>query len=190
MQVPGAAAVDKALLSFHGQTLLELALGKVRAVCGDAAILGGPAERCDRLSAFGRVVPDAVTGKGPVAGLAAALGDAAEEWVVMVPVDVPFLPATALEDLVEVASRGGVPAVAIYQTVEHPQPLPLAVHRAALPVVLAALENDERKLLPLLWKIAQTMDGRVHVVRVDPVKDAWFTNVNTPEELRAAEEVV
>ena len=190
MQVLGTAAVDKALLSFHGQTLLELALGKVRAVCGDAAILGGPAERCARLSRYGRVVRDRIEQAGPLAALQAALLDSDNDWVFLVPVDLPLLPQIALRELLDMPVYYEQPTVVCYEAEGREQPLPVLIHRSAMGEVERALENGERKLMPVLRRFAKESGGPYFLQLQRLRNHDWFMNVNTPEELRAAEAVI
>jgi molybdopterin-guanine dinucleotide biosynthesis protein A len=188
MQQDGAARVDKALLRFDGATLLERALGAVRDVCGDAAILCGPTERCEVLRAYGRTVPDRVTQCGPMGGVAAALEDAEGDWLLVMPVDLPLLPASALRALVDLAMQSGEPKVTCFDGVDHRQPLPVVLHRSAAPVLAEALEHGERRLMPVLQRAAEVLSPLG--MRLVPVESlTWLTNVNTPEELRAAEEM-
>jgi molybdopterin-guanine dinucleotide biosynthesis protein A len=195
MQPEDGARVDKALLPFGGETLLERALRKVEAVCGNAAILGGPSERCERLKAFGRTVVDRMQEAGPMGGVLAALEDANEEWVLVMPVDLPLLPASALEELVAAATDNCKPSVAVMSAQEHYQPLPVVLHRSAAAILAEALERGERKLMPVLRAAAETLCPLgIWVVPVGELTDEstggiWFTNVNTPDDLRAAEVV-
>ena len=188
MQRDGAARVDKALLRFGGETLLERALGVVRDVCGNASILCGPAERCEVLRPYGRTVPDRVMRCGPMGGVVAALEDAEEDWLLVMPVDLPLLSASALRALVDTAMSNGEPKVACFDGVDHRQPLPVVLHRSATPVLREALESGERRLMPVLRRAAEVLSPLG--MRLVPVESlTWLANVNTPEELRAAEEI-
>ncbi len=195
MQRDGTARVDKALLDFGDETLLERALWLVTQVCGNASILCGPAERCARLGSYGRTVPDAVESCGPLGGLAAALSDAGEEWLLLMPVDLPLLPVLALKELVVAVTDSGKPGVACFDSLDHRQPLPVVLHRSATPVVIGALERGERRLMPVLQRAAAELCplgmAVVPLRELTTELDAamWLTNVNTPEELRAAEEM-
>ncbi len=195
MQPANGARVDKALIGFNGETLLERALRKVQVVCGNAAILGGPKERCELLRGYGRTVADRITRSGPMGGVLASLEDASEEWVLVVPVDLPLLPVSALEELIEAATDNGKPSVAVMSAQEQYQPLPVVLHRSAARILAEALEHGERKLMPVLRDAAETLCPLgVCVVPVGELTDEitggiWFTNVNTPDDLRAAEEL-
>ncbi len=186
---------DKALLDFLGETLLERALRTVSEVCGNASILCGTPERSARLGSYGRAVMDRLPGQGPLGGLDAALEDAGEEWLLIVPVDLPLLPAFALRELMGAATGEGGPGVACMESLDHLQPLPLVIHRAAHPVVWQALQHNERKLMPVLRAAANELCAAG--LRILPAEaltseldaSAWFTNVNTPDDYRAAREL-
>ncbi len=185
----------KALLTLDGVTLLERALRKVRKVCGKAAILCGPPERCEDFPSLDRRVPDGVPGRGPLGGIEAALRDASSDWVLIVPVDLPLLPAMALRQLVEEGTGIG-PEVACFESVNRLQPLPVIVHRAAHPVIVNALARREAKLITVLQRAAQQLSSPgLCVVPAEAFAselDAsiWFTNVNTPDDFRAAGELL
>jgi molybdopterin-guanine dinucleotide biosynthesis protein A len=92
---------DKALLPWGATTLLGHALGRLREVCGAVAILGGSGERYADQGV--PVVPDVVPGAGPLAALLAALEHARTEVVVLLAVDLPFVPPALLAFLAEAA---------------------------------------------------------------------------------------
>jgi molybdenum cofactor guanylyltransferase len=173
---------DKALLRFGGETLLERALRKVNEVCGNAAILGGPAERCARFHPYGRVVADRVVGCGPLGGLDAALADAVEDWVLVVPVDLPLLPTIALEDLVWFTSSDSRGSVHCYMDGGVTQPLPVLLHKSMSNGISAALRDRELKLAPVLRRIGEQNYGMREMKALRLRDYDWFTNVNTPEE--------
>ena len=187
---------DKALLPLDDEAMLLRVLRNLREVCADAGILCGTPERGERFAFAGRTIPDVTPGYGPLGGLEAALRDAREEWLLLTPVDLPLLPARALRALIEQGTEDGRPGVACFAGVDRRQPLPALVHRAAYPVVAEALAKGERKLMPVLQRAAQAMCSLgMCVVEADgfaPELDvsAWFTNVNTPDDYRAAQELL
>ncbi len=181
----------KALLTLAGETLLERALDSLRSVCVDVSILCGPAERAADFSLFGRTVADRLPGRGPLGGLEAALSDSRCEWVLLLPVDLPLLPSGAIAGLIEEGAELG-PGVACFAGVDRLQPLPVLMHRAAHRSVAASLARREQKLVGVLQRAAQEMCSMglcvVPVEAFAPELDAaiWFTNVNTPDDFRAA----
>ena len=191
----GGKALDKAMLPLDDETMLQRALRTVREACGNATILCGTSERGERFGSIARTLAEAVPGRGPLGGLEAALGDATHEWLLVMPVDLPLLPARALLELIEQGTDSG-PGVACFEAAGRRQPLPVLIHRAAHPVIARALARNERKLLPVLQRAAQAMChlGMCFLPAEEfaPELDvsAWFTNVNTPEDYAAAQELL
>lgn len=163
---------DKALLPYREATLLTHALGVLREVTPDVAVLCGPESRYEDCGA--PVVIDAVCGVGPLGGLYSALLSASidgREQILWLGVDLPLVPPSLLErllreiELADVAmarsTRGIEPLCAAFQTT----PTLEAVRRALL--------DSRLKLTSALASLT------VHTVDAD---DAHFVNVNSPEE--------
>ena len=164
---------DKALLEWDGETLIELALRKLRTVCSEVAIAGGGTE----LARFGRVIPDETPGCGPLGGIVAALEQSAYEWNLFLAVDMPFVPEEALRSLV--AAAGGTDLVVLAQADGYVQPLCGMYSRRALPGLRRELEAGRLKL-----KDAASATGSCAYVQIGT--EAWFRNLNTPDDFRSA----
>lgn len=168
---------DKALLVMEGETLVERAIRKLREVCAEVAIAGGS----EALTRFGRVVPDAEMGCGPLGGMVAALAESRCEWNVFLPVDVPFVPVSCLRELVSAAAESELGAMARVEG--QVQPLCGVYSKAMLPVLRQELAEGR-------WKVAQAIAAAGPVGMVDFEDVEWFRNVNTPEEFVAARGMV
>ena len=164
---------DKALLDWNGETLVELALRKLRAVCAEVAIAGGGAD----LARFGRVIPDETPGLGPLGGIVAALEQSAYEWNLFLAVDMPFVPEEALRALI--AAAGGREMILLAQADGYVQPLCGMYSRRALPVLRRELEAGRLKL-----KDAAAATGSCGYLQIGT--ESWFQNLNTPDNFRAA----
>ncbi len=173
---------DKAFVPFEGMTLLEHALRRARAL-GVPRILSGDArdeERRDRLRQFAPTVPDHTAGAGPLAGIDAALQDSPTEWLLILPVDQPCLPATALEEWIAEAEQAAVQAAWF----THPggtEPLPLLLHRSLAEAIGMALLGGERRVLPVVQASAPRSLG------VFRPRAEWFRNLNRPTDLSSTE---
>jgi molybdopterin-guanine dinucleotide biosynthesis protein A len=198
----GLHDIDKALLRFGKETLLERAMRTVRnAAPGDEpAILCGTEDRCARLSVYGRTVPDVKCGCGPVGALDAALQDAVgAEYVLLHPTDLPLLPVSLLIRFLATAIASGA-AVAHMLTEGFVQPLPLLIRADAREVVRKALMDGALKLQPVLHAVANhpcspTDDGKsictfeaASLVSPEMASRA-FVNVNTPADLAVARDL-
>ena len=170
---------DKALLRLGGQSLLAHVRDRLSPQVDRLAIsANGDAAR------FGVGVPVLAddSSQGPLSGILAALDWAAPlgaTAVVSVAVDTPFLPADLVPQLCLAAERsaGGV-AVAASGGVDHPT-------CALWPV---GLRGDLRQFLASGAKTRVMDFARSHgAARADFADDAAFANLNTPEDLAAAE---
>lgn len=168
---------DKALALLDGRPLLAHVLARLAPQVDDIVINYNrdPAA----LAAFGHpVVADATDDfAGPLAGIAAALPHCRHERVLVVPCDMPFLPADLAARLAQ--GQGDRP-LAIAHDGTRLQPLCLLLSRALAPSLAAALAAGERKVED--WCRAQ----QAAVVRF-PQASA-FRNLNTVEEITAARE--
>lgn len=180
---------DKALLDFAGEPLALRAVSKLRMVCADVHILSSRVE----LEAFAPLVSDVHPGCGPLGGMEAALLHTSREWCLFLAVDMPFVPAGFLSEWVQEIVADGVVRVAMFTVHGVPQPTLCMVHRELMPAVQRAMEGGEYKVFPVLEtgarELARTTGRSSETVLVNraEVHDAWFANLNTPEEYTAAE---
>ncbi len=165
---------DKAFVALNGQPLISHLLTRLSPQVDNIAIsANGDAAR---FAAFGLpVLPDQLTGKGPLAGVAAGLTwamDIGATALLTVPVDTPFIPA-------DLAARlAPAPTVACYHGRQH--------HLVALWPV-AVLPMLERFLAPEgHYKVRDFLKlVRARQVNFNAPADP-FLNINTPEDLSAA----
>ena len=164
---------DKALLKLQGETLVVRGLRKLRYVCAETAIAGGS----QAVAQFGRVVADLWPEHGPLGGIVSALEQSPYEWNLFVAVDMPFVPEVALRRLV--AAAGGEEMIFLAQAQGVVQPLCGVYSRRALPAL-----REELKAGRLKVKDAVATTGAAAYVQFADL--AWFRNLNTPEDFRAA----
>ena len=184
---------DKAHLQLAGNTLAQRAVDKLALVAADVHLSGwNNAEH-----APAPVIADALENTGPLAALVPAL-EHANGLAVVLAVDLPLIPWQLLEWLVQRAQLTG--AWATVPIVEdRPQPL-CAVYSSKLAQPLReCLMAGERKVMRALetacpaeklGKLGKFDRFALADVLTHPRRDAlpvWFMNVNTPEDLAAAE---
>jgi molybdopterin-guanine dinucleotide biosynthesis protein A len=176
---------DKALLKVGGETILERALKRLAPQCMRMVLNanGDPA----RFAFTGLpVVPDNFTGfAGPLAGILAGLDWMAQsapeaEWMVSVPGDCPFLPHDLVTRLHAARQAEGKPlACARSGSWRHPV---VGLWRVDLRHDLrgALVDDDLRKI-----EVWTARHGVAIADWPDTPVDPFF-NVNTPEDLAAA----
>ncbi|WP_082886780.1 molybdenum cofactor guanylyltransferase MobA [Achromobacter ruhlandii] len=173
---------DKGLVLLRGEPLVAHVARRLAPQVGPLLLSAN--RNADSYARYGRVVADDTdelgAWQGPLAGLAAGLAAAGPcEWLVVTPCDTPFLPADLAQRLIAAAQAAGAPlAYAVAGGQRHPACM--ALRASLLPALRDYLAAGERKVG--LW---QSRVGGVGA----PFDDApgAFMNLNTPEELAAAE---
>ncbi len=161
---------DKAALPYHGATLLEHQLSKLRALgIGDLMISGSAA----RIPGA-RNVPDVYPGQGPLGGIHACLAAAKHTAVLFLSVDTPLLPAETLRALLD-AHRGGV---TLLRHGEQTEPLLGVYDRDLRALCEPILQSDQTTVWRLLEQVPVTL------VTADCGEQGVF-NCNTPAEYDA-----
>jgi molybdopterin-guanine dinucleotide biosynthesis protein A len=142
-------------------------------------------------------------------GIEAALAHSAYDWNLIIPVDVPFLPAAILKQWsTATVDRAQTARVAMFLHDGYPQPAVCLLHRDIAPSIAAAVALGEFKLLPVLEASAEVLALqhnqpleyflRYHPIASDHRSPAlnqaqqsaihlWFANLNTPQEFAEAE---
>jgi molybdenum cofactor guanylyltransferase len=170
---------DKAFLPLGGRPFIAHVLDRLEpqvervliSANGDAA----------RFQGFGcRVVPDAAP-QGPLSGILAALtaaGEMGATHVVSTPCDTPFLPGDLVPQLLLAAERtpSGL-ALATDSTGDHPATALWPV--GLVPALTAFLQSGEAK-------VTRFTEAH-HAARAHFPDPRAFLNLNTPEDLAAAE---
>lgn len=172
---------DKALLDFGGLTLLERALAVMRQTCSNLAIVGDPA----KFAAYGTVVQDVYPGCGPLAGIHAALRHSSAELNLVLAVDMPFVSSDLVAFLLAAANETNA-IVTVPRTARGFQPLCAVYRRSFAAAAEEALRAGKYKVDALFSAVAVRIIEESELAAAG-FSDRVFSNVNTPEDLRAAQ---
>lgn len=172
---------NKAFLEAGGQTLLARALGTLRLVCDRVAIVGD----AETYSRFGPCVADIFSGCGPLGGIHSALVSSSDTLNIVLAVDMPFVSADLLRFVLDIAGSSAA-MVTVPRAGKRLQPLCAVYRREFAAVAEQALGAGNYKVDGPFASV------RVRVIEAPELLTAGFSeknflNVNTPEELRAAE---
>ncbi len=171
---------DKAFLRFDGGTLLARALDLLQAITTEVRIVG-PASK---FAAYGAVVEDVYMGRGPLAGIHAALSCSTTELNLILAVDLPFVTELLLRFIVEQA-RASDALVTVPRIAGGYQPLCAVYRRQFASVAAAALEAGKNKIDALFAAANTRVLEEAELTRF-AFTAAMFENLNTPEDLRRA----
>jgi molybdenum cofactor guanylyltransferase len=183
---------NKALLSLGGLSLLEIALGKLRAIRLNVPprIAGA---RFD-LPPLAPMLSDLHPGCGPLSGIETALASSSQDCNVFLPVDMPLMPAGFLEWMLRRAQITGALAT-IPRICGRPQPLCAVYHRLLLGPVSEALAASNFKVMAVMHGAGGR--GGLDLFDVEHVASSdskwegfsplplyrWFHNCNSPDDM-------
>jgi len=191
---------DKAQIAWGDASLVIDAVRRMQQVVARVSVVGlsgdSPVE----------VLQDVFAGRGPLAGIHAALVHSETDWNLILAVDMPlvtvpllrFIAAQCNEKLLAVITRT-TKASGTQQTGVSPevglQPLCAAYHRVLLPVIEQALSSQDLSIHRLFERLPEgIMDEQSRALRVieeEELAEAGFSsamlvNVNTPADLERA----
>jgi molybdopterin-guanine dinucleotide biosynthesis protein A len=178
---------EKSLIKFDGRPLIQWSVEKLAPFVEDVVVVARGPEQAGLLE---DLIPDAViacdgiSGYGPVAGLAAGMGQARNEYVLAIGCDLPFLNADVINLLFELAQ--GWEAAVPRRENGMMEPLHSVYKRdALLSACQRAIEHGERRIRVPLSML------RVKCVAVELLKNLdsellTFFNLNTREDLDLA----
>ncbi|HQN65517.1 MAG TPA: molybdenum cofactor guanylyltransferase MobA [Methylophilus sp.] len=171
--------VDKGLVTLQNKPLVAHVITRLKPQVDE--ILINANREIAQYEAFGfSVLPDETDDfRGPLAGFLLGLKHARHDYVLTVPCDSPQLPL----DLAERLYKGMAEAradIAVSASAGNTHPVFCLMKKSLLPSLIAFLDAGERKVSA--WQKSQKY------VEVDFSDcDEAFTNLNTPEDLKALE---
>ena len=189
---------DKALAELAGRPLVAHALEVFRGSGLVPRIAGGRTE----LNGFAPVIPDEEPGRGPLGGVVSALEKAAEELAVFVSIDMPLMAPELVAYLIRDAQETSAP-ITLSAVNGFTETFPAVVRRSTLPGLREGLEQAHGGCFAAFQSAAHGRDGRLRIVATEAVAQTgqvtdprcfwphqWFLNVNTPADLRNAEDAL
>ncbi len=167
---------DKALLPWHGETLLKHALAVAERACDRTFICGARA----LYASFGEVIEDLEPGHGPLSGIQAALHATQSDLNLVLSVDLPLMRSELLAWLLKEA-RSGEQMITVPEALGCLQPLCAVYNRKIAGFVDTAIAEGDFKVTRLFRRTATRIvsDNEIRAAGFDA---AWFANVNTPED--------
>jgi molybdopterin-guanine dinucleotide biosynthesis protein A len=171
---------DKSFLELAGRPLITHAVELAASVTSDVRIVGSP----EKFAAFGAVVSDVYSERGPLGGIHAALMNSSMDMHLILGVDLPFIDPAFVSFLVSTAQSCDA-VVTVPSCGDHLQTL-CAIYRKEFGEIAGrALTEDRNKIDALFLEIP------VRVIDEEEIEAAGFSssmfrNLNTPEEWETA----
>jgi molybdopterin-guanine dinucleotide biosynthesis protein A len=171
---------DKALLEVApGSTMLEYTLAVAASVAPEVALVC-PRDRYNEIRWAGEIIEDEVQGRGPLAGIAAALHHSRAELNLVIAVDMPLLSKSVLEFLLKRAASISAPALVPFIDGTR-QPLCAVYRKSFLPFAEQVLAEGQNKIGIALDRAEAAILPETELLAAGFTAEQ-FRNVNTPEE--------
>lgn len=179
---------DKTQIVWNSGTLLSHTIDVLESVAAKVFVVGLPQSQ----TLGTEVITDEFPGRGPLAGIHAALKHTETDWIFVLAVDLPLVSSELVSFI---AASGEAGALAVVPRVgNHLQPLCAAYHRRLLPEVERAVVSDDLSVHRLLERVSTGMMEKQLMLKIIEEKDIvrhgflpeMLANVNTPEELERA----
>lgn len=167
---------DKALLLFHGETLLQRTLQTAEAAVGKTVIVGPK----QRYAALGEIIEDVHAGCGPLSGIHAALQASDTDLNLILSVDMPLMTSDFLSWLVQQAAARSE-LITVPDVLGGPQPLCAVYHRDVRQAAEQALKGADYKIAHLFAKAPTRYLSEQEIVSTGFSLEV-FVNINTREE--------
>ncbi len=175
---------EKALLKLNGVPLIELILHKIKDLTDEILVTTNNPEAFEHLRV--RLVADPVPGQGALRGLHTALSSACHERVLVLACDMPFIQRELIAAMISINSSDDV-IIPLHDG--HYEPMHAIYHRTpCLQAVESALDAGEKKLVSFFSEVHVHPLGDEFVGLYDPGGFSFY-NINTPQDLRMAEEI-
>ena len=155
---------EKALISWHGRTLLDHMIELLTSVCDEVRVAGSPD------------LPDTTPDLGPLGGIRTALHSTATVTNLIVAVDLPLLTKDFLKHFKEHSIRSAKPLVVC--SIESGFPLLLGIRRELLDPLDRYIASGRRSLHGFI-------DATDHET-IEGADERLFTNINTEADYQAA----
>jgi molybdopterin-guanine dinucleotide biosynthesis protein A len=175
---------DKAQLVIDGRTFVERIAQELSGVASSVSLVGAREEFSPLKN-----IPDVHERWGALGGIHAALTAATTDWAIVVACDLPFVASELFTRLREFASDS-LDAIVPVQLDGRPQPVCALYRRSTcLPEIDNLIVASQHTPRALLAKV-RTRYVEFAEIRDLPGSEHFFFNVNTHEDLQAAEGIL
>lgn len=166
----------KSFIEIEGRRIIDRQLDVLRPLFGEILIC---ANDLPLYEPFGLpVVPDAIRGVGPLAGILAALEAMGAERLVAVACDMPFITEAALRLFLDAPDAD----VVVSETDGRPDPLFARYARACAAPIRRRLEAGDRKVTSFFQDVHVIVMNEAQLRAIDP-QLRFLANCNSPTDL-------
>jgi molybdenum cofactor guanylyltransferase len=174
---------DKTMLQLFGRPLVAHVAARLEGLGRETIVIANRPQQYRWLKL--PVYPDVLPGKGPLAGVHAALTHAKSEHALVVAADMPFLNRDLLSYLASLAAGADV---VVPRTSTGLETLHAVYSRTCLDAIRRRLDAGQRRVISFYEDVQVRYVEAAEVARFDPEHRSFF-NINTPDDLEAARRI-
>lgn len=167
---------NKALEAFHGMRLIDHAVESLRNMCNPLLLVANDLSPYYDVKAT--LIQDVILHQGPLGAIYTSLLFSPHEWVFVKATDMPFLASDIVMMMLGLRAGSDVVVPLCGNMYE---PLLALYHRRCLPMIAAALDKKERKVVAFYPKVRIKTLGEQEWRQVDQEGRSFF-NINTLED--------
>ncbi|MFA9422078.1 MAG: NTP transferase domain-containing protein [Sedimentibacter sp.] len=169
---------DKALLKYGSETFVSHSVKKLQELFDEVIIVADNEKKYDLGNV--KLIGDIYPGRGPLGGIHAGLVGAKNDWIFVVPCDMPLWEPLLVNDLAMLRFNYDAVVPKINNNLE---PLFALYNKSCLPIIENCLVNNFYKVLDLF----PIINTKYLIIHNEDIKTKSyiksFYNVNTPEQL-------
>ncbi len=175
--------MDKSLLRFEGEWLLQRLLGQLATLSTDLLVVANDGEKLASLNV--PVVPDARPGMGPLGGIYSGLQTMRCERGLFVACDMPLLNLSLLQYMVRLSPDFDV---VIPRVGDETEPLHAIYSKSCLQPIADLLDRGQRRVIYFFDRVRVRYVEPEEIEAFDPDHLSFF-NINTLADLQRAQEL-
>lgn len=175
---------NKAFLKINGEVIIEKTVRLFKEIFNEVILVTNSPDEYKYLNT--KIVNDIYPKSGSLIGVYSGLYYAASQYVFAAACDMPFLKKDFIEYLVK--QKDGYDIVIPFSP-DGQQPLHAVYSKTCLKPMEEAIKKGDLKIIDILPMLKVRRIERNEIIPFDPEFRSFF-NVNTPSELKEAEEII
>jgi len=168
---------DKALIKFGNETFMSNSLKKLNKLFNEVIIVADDESKYDIENI--KIIKDIYPGMGPMGGIHTALKSAKNDWIFVIPCDMPMWEPFLVEEILKYREGYDIVVPVIK---DHMEPLFALYKKTCLPEIEECLNNNIIKVIELYPLVRTRLLDLEKAHMVDQCTRSFF-NINTPEDL-------
>jgi molybdopterin-guanine dinucleotide biosynthesis protein A len=168
---------DKALIKYGDETFMSNSLKKLNELFDETIVVADNVGKYNIKNV--KIINDIYTGKGPMGGIHAALKAAGNDWIFVIPCDMPMWEPHLAEEILKHRLDNDI-VVPLFNN--RKEPLFALYKKTCIPKIEECLKNNIIKVIELYPLVRTNYFDLGNIYTMEECSKS-FLNINTPEDL-------